>query len=242
MPSHQKIRKTPKEGGIKRANGDRSFYFVEVTEGYLWECVHFHSSALRCKNAKPADLRLHSIICSHAHVRGMLMEIANINTGLKKLCQAAVGERILSLSIFSPFISPFSLLANTCILIPAPSTPSAGGHRQTRSPPFFSSLLLTPFLNPLVSVMDHIWERLSRSRPVCRSTAREQIWILPGAGTFLSGGGRQTLLHNQCMFTGRARGGLNDHILLVTSLSSCVFNHIHDGSVDCNIDTAASEM
>lgn len=141
--SHQEIRKTHKERGIKRANYDRSFYFMKVTEGYLWECVQFHSSALRCKNAKPADPRQHSIICSHAHVRGMLMEIANINTGLKKvdlsdsakLLWRSVGLH-LCLSIFFPFISPFSLLANTCVLIPAPSTLSAGGHRQTPSPPF----------------------------------------------------------------------------------------------------------
>lgn len=73
----------------------------------------------------------------------------------------------------------------------------------------------------LVSVMDHIWERLSRSRLVWRSTARELIWILPVAGTFLSGGGRQTLLQNQCMFTGGGGGGVNDYLLLVTSLSAC---------------------
>lgn len=63
------------------------------------------------------------------------------------------------------------ILAN--ILIPAPSTLSAGGHRQPPPPShFFSSLFPPPFPHPvsqliLVSVIDHIWERLSCSGTVC---------------------------------------------------------------------------
>lgn len=56
---------------------------MKATEGlFVGACS---VSALRCRNARPAEmfhLRLHFIICSYARVRGMLMEIANVNTGL----------------------------------------------------------------------------------------------------------------------------------------------------------------
>lgn len=146
-------------------------------------------SALRCRNARPAEMfcfRLRSIICSYARVRGMLMEIVSANTGLNaqkveprsdsaKLLWRSVGLHVcisISDSFFSslsPFFTP--LLANACVLIPAPSTLSAGGHR--RLPPVFPPLLYPPPPpHPisqliLVSVMDHIWERLSRSSSVC---------------------------------------------------------------------------
>lgn len=142
-------------------------------------------SALRCRNARPAEmfcLRLHSIICSYARVRAMLMEIANVNTGLNaqkvdpradsaKLLWRSVGLH-LCISIRLLFFLPVSLfhsdlgqrLCSHSISI----NPVCWG--SSPAPPRF--FLPSPPPHPvsqliLVSVMDHIWEGLSCSGSVC---------------------------------------------------------------------------
>lgn len=66
----QKNHMKEKKGRIKKKpKYDISFCLVESSRG-------FHRSALAYKTARPAEmfcLRLHSIICSYAHVRRMLM-------------------------------------------------------------------------------------------------------------------------------------------------------------------------
>lgn len=230
--------KNTRRKGDKKAKMWQIFLLHESDGGlFVGACsVSLLSSQMqKCKGSRPEAAFHYLFICArHRDVDGD----HKYKHRLKKsrplwLCQAAVEEcwttfTSPSFSFFSlfPFISPFSLLANTCVLIPAPSTLSAGGHRQIPSPPFF--LLPPPYpvsQLTLVSVMDHIWERLSRSRAVCRSTAREQIWIHSPRG-----GGRQTLLHNQWTFT----GGMNEWSSVSTNLSFrwCISfvgcSHIHD--------------
>lgn len=113
----------------------------------------------------------HSFTCSNANVRGMVMVITNINTGCKaqkveqgsdlqpSCCGGVLGSISVSPSSFFPIF-----LAYTCVPIPAPSTLSAGGHRRfpPLSPPPPPPPRPVSQLSP-VSVMDHIWERLSYS-------------------------------------------------------------------------------
>lgn len=132
-------------------------------------------------------LRLHSIICSYAHVRGILMEIKHINRFklsksrpalcLLPSCCGGVLDYIRaspSSSLFPP-VSPFSpcswptLVFSFQLHQPCLLGVIAG------SPPLFPPLLPPHPVSQLtcVSVIVHIWERLSRSRSVCKKHSQK---------------------------------------------------------------------
>lgn len=155
------------------------------------------------KTAKPAEpffcLRRLPVI-GYLRVRGMLMEITNINAGLKapnvdpgsgsakRPWGSVVGHR-LCISIFALFFSPsVSLFFSSSLFLC--SWPTLVFSFQLHQPCLLgvianSPLLFLPPLPPpppphpvsqliLVSVMEHIWERLSCSESVCWSPARKR--------------------------------------------------------------------
>lgn len=82
----------------------------------------------------------------------MLMQIKNVNTDSDVKNSLSLPRIATFQTLF--FFSPTLFLAGVCVLIPASSTSSAGGHPP---PPPTSLPVFHPV--PLVSLLDHIWEK-----------------------------------------------------------------------------------